>query len=106
MWWKIILVVVCVIVVAFLLELGGLQWMKFFGPRKEEVRRNVFEETKSFTQGKTADLANYYEEYSKAESSDDKEAIRQLVIMNFAEFKSSSVNNFQLRVWLVQMRGY
>ena len=91
--------------IMFVLELGGLEWKKFFAPKHANVERKVFEETKSFTHGKIQDLAKYYEEYSKAEVS-DRESIRQFIIMNFAEFDSENITNQKLKDFLVTQRGY
>lgn len=89
----------------FLLELFGLGMFGFFEPKKENIRREVFENTKSFTHGKTQQLAKYFEEHHKADS-DSKEAIRQLVKMNFADFPSENIRVDALRSFLIQMRGY
>ena len=48
--------VVGVIALAFCLELGGVAWFGFFEPIKENVRREVFENTKSYVHGKIQDL--------------------------------------------------
>jgi len=80
-----------------------LEWMKFFNPRKENIRREVFENTKSYTHGKIQDLAKYYEEYQKA---DDKEAIASLIKMRFAEFDAEKINNYKLKQFLISIRGF
>lgn len=93
------------VVLAFTLEIGGLQWDKFFAPKKANIERQVFEQTKSFTHGKIQDLAKYYEEYNKADVM-DREPIRQLIIMNFAEFDAGNISNQKLREFLISQRGY
>lgn len=95
-------IVLLIVTVSF----GRLAWMKYFMPKEESVRREAFEETKSYTHGKMQDLAKYYEEYTKAETSEDKEAIRNIIRMRFADFNSGSVNPNRLRAFLVEMRGY
>lgn len=100
-----VIFVISMIVFAFIAELGGLHWDMFFAPKKANVERMVFEETKSFKHGKIQDLAKYYEEYTKADAG-DVEPIRQLIIMNFSDFDSSSIDNQVLRNFLINQRGY
>lgn len=90
----------------FILGLFELGWYKFFEPKKENIRREVFENTKSFTHGKIQDLAKYYEEYQKAETQDDKEAIKNFVQFNFAEFDASKIESEKLKSFLINMRGF
>ncbi len=100
-----IVAIVALVALAFMLELGGLQWDRFFAPKKANVERQVFEQTKSFTHGKIQDLAKYYEEYTKTDV-EDREPIRQLIIMNFAEFDAGNIQNQRLKEFLVVQRGY
>ena len=97
---------VLLVAIAFALELGGLQWKRFFAPRHENVRREVFEETQSYVHGKIQDLAKYKDEYDGADSPEDKEAIRQLIILRFAELDETRIKASGLRNFLVRMRGY
>ncbi len=97
---------IVLIVLAFALELGGLQWTKFFKPRRQNIERQVFEQTKSFVHGKIQDLAKYYEEYQKADSVEDKQTIAELIKMNFADFDSGKINSTKLRQFLINIRGY
>ena len=80
-----------------------LVFTRFFAPKRENVRREVFEETKSYVHGKTQDLAKYYEEYQKAE---DKEAIASIIKMRFAEFDAEAINNYKLKQFLISVRGF
>ena len=62
----------------FGLNYYGLVAFKFFAPKMEDARREVFENTKSYTHGKIQDLAKYYEEYQK-EDNEEKEAIASVI---------------------------
>lgn len=81
-------------------------FMRFFKPRRENVNRKVFEETKAYVHGKTQDLAKYYEEYQKAKSPENKQIIKNVIKMRFAEFNSENLNNYQLKQFLISVRGY
>jgi len=96
-----------ILVLALIVSLSffGLWYYKFFGPKKENIRREIFENTQSYVQGKAQDLAKYYEEYSKADSN-GKESIRQLVILRFAELDETKLQSPRLRSFLVTMRGF
>lgn len=100
------LAVAAVIATVFLLGLLGLGYYQFFGPRYENVRREVFENTQSYVQGKIQDLAKYHDEHQRADTQDGKDAIRFLIQNRFAEFDETKIKAAQLRAFLIQMRGY
>ena len=97
--------IVALIVVAFMLELGGLQWNKFFAPRKENVRREVFEATRSYNQAKVQELAKYKLEYEMAKDEESKTALSNVVMFRFADYDSSKLP-YGLKVFLKERRGY
>lgn len=94
-----------VLCIVFVFGLFNLGWMKFFNPKIENVHREVFENTQSYTHGKIQDLAKYFDEYNNADLN-GKEAVRQIIIMRFAEFDESKINAKKLKNFLVTMRGY
>jgi len=109
MAYKIAIAVICivaVIVIAFVAEYGGLQWTRFFKPRYQNVEREVFENTKSYTHGAIQDLAKYYDEYNKADSLESKTTIAAVVKTRFAEFDAKTINADKLRIWFIEIRGY
>lgn len=97
--------IVGVLVMSFIFGLYGLGWMKFFGPKKENIRRDIFEQTQSYVHGKIQDLAKYQDEYNKADEN-GKEAIRQIILLRFAEFDETKIRAINLRNYLITMRGY
>jgi hypothetical protein len=76
-----------------------------FEPKRENIRREVFENTKSYTHGVAMDLAKYFDEYQKADDN-RQEAIRQIILMRFAEFDASKLQSTELQRFLINMRGY
>jgi hypothetical protein len=90
----------------FVLGLYGLAWFKFFEPKKEDIRREIFENTQSYVHGKIQDLAKYKLEYDALKDPSAKEAIRQVIVMRFAEFDETKIKSSGLRNFLVQQRGY
>jgi len=90
----------------FILELFGLGMFKFFAPKRENVRREVFEQTKSYVHGKVQDLGKYYEEYQNAKTTEDKNVIRNVIKVRFSEFDETKIQVDELRRFLINMRGY
>jgi len=86
---KIFLGFIGVIVLFLALELGfgwfGVFYTKTVGKAKENARREVFEETQSYVEGKRQELIKYRLEYMRADSS-DKEAIKMTIVQSFANF--------------------
>lgn len=95
-------------IVAFIFICGllSLGYYKFFAPKEENIRREVFEQTQSYVHGKIQDLAKYKKEYEEAESIEDKDAIRSVILVRFAEFDESKIQATALRSFLISMRGY
>lgn len=89
---------VVLIVLAFALELGGLQWAKFFGPRRENVRRQVYEETKSYNEGKEQDLLRYHHEWMTADE-EERKALEFTIRHQFADYDETKLSS-ELRDFL------
>ena len=77
------------IAVAFALELGGLQWKKFFAPKHEAVRREVFKQTRSFNEAKLQELTKYRLEYMLSKDPAEKGAIASTIRLAFADYDTS-----------------
>ena len=69
------------LVVGFVIamQLASLENYKFFGPKFEDARRNVFEETKSYQDGLRRDFDNLYLQYEEAKDPDEKSAILSVI---------------------------
>lgn len=93
------------IAIVFILELTGLGFFKFFEPKRENIRREVFENTKSYVQGVQQDLGKYYDEYQRADEQ-RKQTIKKVIQMRFPEVDASKLQSPQLRQFLTNMRGY
>lgn len=104
--FAVIIGIALLFVAAFGMEMGALKWAGFFRPKWQDVERQTFERTQSYTHGKIQDLAKYYEEFTESEDSEERSAIKSLVRMNFAEFDESTVRNDKLRTWLIEQRGF
>jgi len=95
-----------VLVLAFGLQMLGLQWTKFFKPKLANVEREAYEEAKPYVHGAIADIASYYEQYQNAETSTDKEIIQNVLKARFAEFDASNIKVDAIKEFFIRMRGY
>lgn len=97
---------IAIMVLLLGLQLAGVEWYKFIEPKKENAKREVFENTQSFNEGKIQDLARYYAEYLKDTTAVDKEAIKTVIQSQFSYFDTDKIDNFKLRQFLIDMRGF
>lgn len=58
---------------------------KFFAPKQEAVRREVFEESKAFNQGMVQELQNMRFQYEQA-SSEHKAALASIILHRAADY--------------------
>ena len=100
-----IFIVIVTAVVLFLLQLYGLMTFKFFAPRVQNIKRAVYEETKSYNHGKKQMLAKHWLEYEKGDSQ-TKDAIQSVIQTTFADFDAESIEIYKLKQFLLNMRGY
>lgn len=80
--------------VGLLVLVTGIGWFsagndffmfKFFAPRQEAVRREVFEQSKAYRQGMVQELQNMQFEYAKA-TKDQQGALRSIILHRAADF--------------------
>lgn len=82
---------VAIVVVTFALNIGGLEWDKFFMPKRENVRREAFKNTQSYVQGKIQELVKYRLEYVRAKDNAEKIAIVSTIRLSFADFDKNKL---------------
>lgn len=76
---------VFLVALAFALEVGGLQWKSYFGPKHAAVDREVFKETRSYNEAKVQALIKYRREYVRSDE-EGKAGLAGLIRLEFAEF--------------------
>ena len=67
-----------------------IAWLSFWSPKEEQVRREVFEQTKSYKQGMIQDLRNMQFEYVQAKP-EHKSALRSIILHRSADFPVSDL---------------
>jgi len=102
---KIALGIVGFIVLMFVLQFAGIEWFRYFETRKEDARREVFEETKSYVHASIQALAKYKREWDKGDQA-DRQSIEVLIQSEFAAFDADDIKVDKLRQFLIKVRGY
>lgn len=75
---------------------------RYFAPKFEEVRRETFEETKSYRQGMVQELQNMQFEYERS-TPEQKVALRSIVLHRAADVPDDALTS-DLRKWLSELR--
>ena len=88
---KVLLGIFAVIVLVLGLDLLGLGWLDFIGPKRQDIRREIFEETKSFNEAKEQDLLRYRLQYLRAETKQERDAIASTIRMAFADYDENKL---------------
>ena len=95
-----ILIFVGVMIGFCALDYSGLMWESFIGPKRENVRREIFENTKSYNQGMQQDLIKAMHDYKMTKDPQEKEAIKAMVRHQMADFKDAKIQSSDLRSFL------
>ena len=82
---------------AFGLEWMGLKWKGYFAPKHENVKREVWEETKSRVHGVTQDVAKKMREYNQTDDMSEKKVIANYLADSYANFNPDKINDSKLR---------
>jgi len=103
----VILLLVGVLSLAFGAEWLGIAWKGYFGPKHAAVEREVFKQTRSFTEGKAQELSKLRMEFLRMPDTDvnGKRAIASTIRHTFSDFDPSTLNP-ELRGFLSQMMNY
>ena len=87
----IVVLVIVLGVLALYFDFFGFLYSKIMGPRKENLKREIYEETKSYNEGKEQDLLKYRLEYLKADD-EEKKALASTIRMMFADYDDTKLN--------------
>ena len=104
---RIVLIVIGLIIGLFLLifisnefEIFGV---RYWGVRKENARREVFEQTQPYVEGKRQELIKLHHEWNNADA-DGKLAIEATIRMSFANFDESKIEQSELYSFLKSIK--
>lgn len=101
-------IVLCLIVFGLTsgFEFLGIQKDSILNPMREDVRRDVFENTNSYNRGVAVDLARYRFEYQLTKDPVERSALRSAIALKFSDYDASKLQEPALRNFLVEIRGY
>lgn len=69
----------------------GVGYTKTVGKAQENANREVFEQTQSYVEGKRQELTKLRLEYEEDTLKTDKEALRRMILSDFANFDESKL---------------
>lgn len=82
----VIIVLIVMFAIGFLIQGGDFFLYKFFAPKQENVRREVFENTKSYREGVSKDISMVQMEYVQCKDVDGKRAIGKIILDRYADY--------------------
>ena len=74
----------------------GVHQTKTIYKAKENAKREVFEQTQSYVEGKRQSALKYYQEYQKADES-QKQGLKSIISQDFASFDEDKYLTGELR---------
>lgn len=92
-----------VIALSWAIEGNDFFLYRFWAPRREAVRREVFENTKSYRQGMIQDLQSMQFEYVKS-NPEKRAALRSVILHRSADFPEADMPS-DLRDFIHQLRS-
>jgi len=89
-----VVIFIMILLIAFWFAMSGVDLFSysFFAPKYENVRRNVFENTQSYIEGKRQELSKYRLEYIREKDSIVKEAIASTIRQSFTNFNKTKLD--------------
>lgn len=81
---------VFLLVLTFGLNAIGLINMKIFAPASEQIRRETFEETKSYNQGVAQEISTFQQQYITATPS-QRDALASVILHRTADYDLSKL---------------
>lgn len=95
--------IIVVFAIAWLVQGNDFFMYKVFAPKYEQVRRETFEQTKSYNQGMIQELQNMQFEYVKADSA-HKQALVSIILHRVADYDENKLPP-DLRSFIIEIRG-
>lgn len=95
----------------FLFVVFGMAWLvegndffmyKVFAPKREQVRREVFEQTKSYNQGMIQELQNMQFEYEQTDKA-HRAALRSIILHRAADYDETKLPS-DLRTFIAKLK--
>lgn len=75
---------------------------KYFAPKEEQVRREVFEQSKSYNDGMVQELYSMQRDYVMAKNDEQKAALRSVILHRVSSYDQSKLP-FDLRQFIASL---
>lgn len=99
----VILVIVLVLGLTWITEGNNFFLYKFFAPKEEAVRRQVFEESKAYRQGMVQNLQNRQFDYLQADTN-HQTALGALILHDYGDYDETKLP-MNLRHFIEELRN-
>jgi hypothetical protein len=93
-----------IMALTFILNAMGWANFAFWAPKYEDTKRDVFENTQSYVQGKAAHLTQLRLEYESTESDNRKAALRTMILSEAANVDRTKLPT-DLQLFLNRLEG-
>ena len=103
-YFKYALSVVAVLAAIFALAYYSLSLDRFFMPRQEALRHDVYKQSQSYNDGMVRDLENIQMQYTEA-TPEAKVALRAVALHRFSVYPEAALTP-SLRQFYNQLKGY
>ena len=100
---SIIAVILVVVVIAVASGEGTIWWNNIFGAGISSSQTEVFQHSKAYTQGMAQDLARQMEELNQSKDPEARGAIISYIQETYASYDPNTINNPQLRSFLIDV---
>jgi hypothetical protein len=94
--------VVLILLLTWAIQGNDFFMYQYFGPRYEQTRREIFEQSKAYNQGMQQELSNMQFEYYKA-SPEHKQALASIILHRAADFDETRLTP-DLRAFITQLK--
>jgi len=98
-----LLAIILLIVLGWGLVVNDFFMTKTFAPKYEQVRREVFEQSKAYNQGMIQELQNMQFEYIKADDN-HKQALASIILHRAADFDENKLP-YDLKQFIQNLRS-
>lgn len=76
---------------------------RLWGVRRSDARRQVYEQSQSYVEGKRQELMKYHHSWVNSTPA-EKESIEFVIRHSFANFDESKIENRELRKFLIEVK--
>jgi hypothetical protein len=100
---KVILIFIGFIILVLALDYSSILWEGFIGPKRQDVRRKIFKETRSYNEAKLQELLKYRKEYLMSKDEVEKSVLASTIRHAFAEYDESKLP-YDLKQFLKEIK--